>query len=263
MNDYTHILDTMMQAIISGDTSYARLLFRGKKKFMPENQLSVYIQGYHRRLFKVISRIYDGTRYYLGEKIFRERVKYFITAMPSQCYNIEQYALKFSDYTGSICQDKYEYELALLESTLCELSYLPETAALTHGWLEQHTADTLAAASLQLRAASCLLVFSYSVSEFIIKLRSGEQPEKPEIARNYLMVLREGYQTYPVSLEEGEFVLLSLIAEGHTLGQAFTSPRFLPYIAAENLAYDFQRWFARWISEGMLTCVPIKEYQLL
>jgi len=250
MSNYAALLDSMMNALLTDDTTAARSLYPDKKDFSAEEQLSVYVHGYRIRMHKVIKNLYTATHYYLGKDVFQKLVNDYITSTPSHYFNIDKYALEFADYVALTSDDIFACELADLESMLREIYHKPETPPLDKGWLERQTPDSLTNTPLYLRAASRLLVFAYPVSDYITAFRADENPVKPMETMTYLMVLRDSDHMQRVPLEEAEYVLLTLVDEGLTLGAALASEGFAPFAGNEHLAEDFQHWFLRWVNEG-------------
>jgi len=246
---YAALLENMMNALLSGDAAAARTLYRPKPDFTAEDQLSVYVHGYRQRLHRVIRNIYTATHYSLGAESFKALADEFISASPSHYYNIDIYATQFGKYVTSTSKDIFIGELALLEGTLREIYHLPETPALTKDWLKQQSPDSLTNARLQLRIASCLMAFSYPVSDYITAFRAGKKPKRPKPVSNWIMVFRDKDEMQRVALKEAEYILLSLVANRYTLGAAIASERFAPYVN-EKLTKDFQHWFSQWVSEG-------------
>jgi len=251
MNSYATLLENMMDALLAGDTAPARALYRDKQNFPAEAQLSVYVHGYRFRLHKIIRNLYTATHYCLGKDDFKALVDRFIDSTPSHYYNIDKYAIEFGRYVAHTGKDTFICELAYLESTLRDVYHLPEIPALTKDWLKQQAPDNLTNAHLQLRIASRLMAFSYPVSDYITAFRAGKKPKRPKAIQNWIMVLRDSDEMQRVPLKEAEYILLTLVAERHTLGAALASERFAPFVG-ERLAKDFRHWFSRWISEGFL-----------
>jgi len=251
MGEYAALLDRMMNALLDNDLAVARMLYRDKEEFPPEQQLSVYVHGYRGRLQKVIKRIYPALQHYLGEEKYRAMVDEFIASTPSRYFNIDKYAVAFGRHVAATSGDPFARELAVFESTMRELYHKQETAALGKDWLEQQTPEMLTNTKLQLREAAQLMVFAYPLSDYVASCRRGENPPLPGENPEYLMALRDNGEMHCITLAEAEYALLALVAQGHTLGEALASDDFASF-AGNTLAEDFQLWFSRWVNEGFL-----------
>ena len=239
-----------MQAILSNDCAVNSLAYKEKTDYSAEKQLSLYTNGYKKRLYKILAHIYPATLYYMGQENFRALVEAFITSTPSRTFNIDAYAITFGEYIAHNSEDTFAIELALLESIGHEAYYQPETPALQINWLKQQTPETLINTPLKLRAASYLLIFSYPVSSYITALRALENPIKPLEKKTYLMLLRDNGRINHIELEEAEYILLNLIAEGYTIGSALVNEQFISFGNNKNINNLFQGWFSRWVNEG-------------
>jgi hypothetical protein len=103
---------------------------------------------------------------------------------------------------------------------------------------------------LQPRAASRLLASHFPVNEYLTAFRGGANPAKPAPGPTWLLVYRHRHQVQRLLLAEGEYVLLSLLAEGKPLAMALQDARFAAL--GENVHGDIMHWLARWLCEGCL-----------
>jgi hypothetical protein len=251
MSRYAQLLDSMMNAILAGDTESAGALLREKDGFPARAQLAVYAQGYRIRLREAIEGAYPALHYYLGKGAFELLAEGFIAQYPSRHFNLDRYVIGFGPYVAQACADVFACELAELESTIHLVYQAEETPALGVEWAQAQTPESFAAAPLGLRAASRLFAFDYPVEEYFAAFREEKKPATPAPRPNWLLVLRHKHQVKRLALGEAEYLLLSLLAEGHTLGEALDHPHLQPHLD-EHSAVHLRDWMARWINEGVL-----------
>jgi hypothetical protein len=252
MTAYAKLLESMMDAIRTGDTKPASTLLRDKKGFPPQAQLAVYTEGYRLRLKGAIESTYPALRYYLGSRKFAALADGFIAANPSRSFNLDKYTIGFGPYAAKKCDDAFARDLAMLEHAIHDVYQREETAAIDAGWAQSQSPEALAGARLMPRAASCLLAFDYPADTYFSSFREEANPGKPPEDKNWLIVLRHRHQVRRLPLAEAEYQMLSLLAEGMSLSQALDDSRMAAHLSEKGFAAALRGWLPRWVNEGIL-----------
>jgi hypothetical protein len=252
MTGYSALLEDMMGAILAGDTGAAPALLRDKKDFPPSAQLAVYTEGYRLRLVDAVENAYPALATLIGKREFVALAQAFITAHPSRYFNLDKYPVAFAEYVAGASDDPCARDLAALEGAIHDVYLREETPAIESAWAQSQTPATLATAPLALRTAAKLLALECAADDYLTSFRAGEKPPRPAPGKQWLLVLRHKHQVRRLHVEEAEHALLSLLAEGLTLEQAFDDTRLAPYLEQENFAGSLTGWLARWMSEGVL-----------
>jgi len=116
--------------------------------------------------------------------------------------------------------------------------------------LENLTPEAFAAARLRLCPSVKLLEFRTPVSGHFTAVRRGEPWPEPERRVTFLALSRRNYVVQRHELSRPQFVLLSILACGETIGQAITA-------AAEScqdadpLGEELRSWFDEWSAAGL------------
>lgn len=250
--EYAKLLDEVIDAIVEGDMSSAPKLLRDKQDFPATKQLAAYAEGYRLRLAEAVTNAYPALEYYLGKAKFAPLVESYIAAHPSRYFNLDKYAIGFAPFVAVKNEDAFAHELAALEGTIHDVYQREETPPADAAWAAKQTMESLAAASLRLRAAAELLRLTYPVNDYLTAFRAGEKPGKSVQAEQWLLVLRHRNQVQRLVLEEAEFELLLLLAQGRTLTTALEDERFETFVTGQDFASRLTSWLSRWVSEGVL-----------
>lgn len=178
----------MQEAILLGNKidSKPDEWIRSKAEFAPKDQLAVYINSYRYRLYDVVAEDFPVLEYYLGAEVFGKLIKDFINNVPSQYFNIGRYATKLPDYIKSTMpNDKFAYEIAVLENAVSQLTDPKETMPLEPKHLEGITPDALMKITLHPRAALELFEFEYPVNNYYMAMKDDKSPKKSRRKKNF------------------------------------------------------------------------------
>jgi hypothetical protein len=243
MSRYSALLQDMMDTLRAGDSAAPFAT--------PDSHLDVYVEGYRSRLQQVLEGAYPALLHYIGKQAFDAAALRYIAAHPSRHFNLERYPVGFAACLTQC--DQPARELAQLESAIAEVYLTEESPPLTAAWCACQTPETLADTVFTLRTAARLLAFRYSVDDYLSALREGHSPAALAQATQYLLVLRHRNTVLRHRLEEGEYALLALLADGYSVSAALDGTAMSPYTCDPGFAITLTGWFARWAGEGFLT----------
>ncbi|MES2207700.1 MAG: DUF692 family multinuclear iron-containing protein [Pseudomonadota bacterium] len=232
-----------------------------KQEFAPAEQLGVYINAYHARLYEVVEVDYPVLKQYLGDEAFDALITSFINTVRSDHFNIGRFAAKLPNFLASYSSsDKFAYELCVLETQLSQLADAAETVALTAEHLAGFTSETLMDSILYPRQALQLFAFDYDVNHYYCAIQ--EETHTPEVfeKKSYLAIFRHEDIMWRMDLEKHEYQLLQMLFSGKTIGAALEllqteSEHDKPENneEADSEAFgEVYEWFGRWIRNGLL-----------
>jgi hypothetical protein len=236
----------LQTAIHSGDVdgATAETWIVEKENFSPQEQLSVYTNGYRLRLYDLVMGDYEVTAQILGNEM-PKLVREYISKTPSEFYNASNFSAQFAGWLQGQTIEKTAQEMVILEKAIADCYNLPEDEPLTQNDLQGVATEDFTELKLRPRTAAFLLEFEQDVHSY---MRGFYRKEKAEIAKKklYLFVYRHNSQTYRLPLEQGEFEMLKLLAEGKKIGDAFAA------LEGKVTPEKIQEWFGRWMREGVL-----------
>lgn len=235
---------------------------RPKPNFPAEEQLSVYIKGYRFRLFDVITEEYPVLRQYLGNKAMDNFIKDYINNVPSEWWNASRVITRMPEY-ASIYEgcDAFARELCDFETAIALLFHAPETRALTPEDLAGMDPETLMDTVLRPRIALKLFAFEHNINAYY--QASMDEAELPAAVKEktYAVVFRHEDAMWRLSLEEMEHALLVRLFAKQKVGDALEALAQSYQLDELALAEKVQRWFARWVRNGVLAA-PKSSQQL-
>lgn len=250
LTPYAEELGDMQAAILQKDGAVMNPQERivPKPDFAPEEQIQTYINGYRFRLFDLVHEDYPALRSVLGKKNFDTLTEEYIEATPSEHFNISRYVEKFPAFVQERISP-FAYELAVLETALSRIFDAPETSVLTQDSLAGVSAEGFMEMVLRPRTALKLFAFSYPVNRYYQGHLDGNKPDAPEKEASFLAVYRHEDQLWRLDLEEREYMLLSSLFAGMTVGESLGA--VIPDEDQETLA-SVNVWFGKWIGNGLL-----------
>jgi hypothetical protein len=248
MHEYVANLAGLQQAIVTGDIQSAPEL-AAHSSMTSKQQLHIYISGYRERLHTALRNSYPAVLEYTGAAKFDELATGFIETVPSESYNLDIHLLSFATYISEVGTQE-ETELAHVEAVLSELFMLPEERALTADDVTRIGESGFVQTPLRLRTASRLLSFQSKVNEYLSFQRNGEAPKYILNQPQHILVFRHNHQIQRMELSEEEYVLLRLLENTHTVGDALRE-FILTYSHFAKNAGWIQQHFMQWISSGI------------
>lgn len=247
---YAAELGDMQEAILSGqgEVMNPQTSIVPKPDFSPEEQIQTYIKGYRYRLFDIVYDDYPALRALIGKKAMDVLIFAYIEAAPSTHFNIARYIEGFPSFAQNHISP-CAYELCVLETALSRVFDDAETPVLNPAELAGISADDFAAMKLRPRAALKLLAFSYPINALYQAFLNGEAITEPQKSPSFVAVYRHNDALWRLDLEEGEYLVLSGLGAGLSIGEALNAA------TAHDAADDapVAQWFSRWVGNGLLS----------
>jgi uncharacterized protein (UPF0276 family) len=239
----------MQEAIMRGNKfdSLPNTWVRSKANFAPLDQLMVYVNSYRYRLFDVVSEDYPVLKQYLTEKSFCDLIWDFISQTQPDHFNIGRFALKLPDFIiNSLPNDDFAHALCHLETTVAQMTDPKETEALKDSQIKELTSEKLLNYKLYPREALTLMNFEWQVNEYYQAVMDEGVIPIPKLESTYLAVYRHEDIVWRMSLEKGEFELISKLFSGATIGESLSD-----IDDSEN--NKITEYFSRWMRNGLLS----------
>lgn len=244
---YEQELADMQTAILSGDVDVMNPDDRiiPKSDFSPTEQIQSYIDGYRFRLFDIVFDDYPAVMKAMGKDSFIDIIDGFIENTPSHHFNVARYIDAFPEYIKANT-DPFIHELSILETAISRLFDEEETAALTQADLDRYDPESFMNAHLLPRKALKLFAFSFPVNSFYEAYVSDKAMDVPGNDPSYLVVYRHNDEMWRLNLEEREYLVLSSLFSGLSIGEALSA------VLPDDEIDAIGPWFSRWISNGIL-----------
>lgn len=246
----------MLDAIVQGEEgdSHPEQWIRAKENFSPAAQLAVYMNAYRYRLHDVTAEDYPVLQKYLGDDAFYALMWAFVNHARSAHFNIARFALQLPNFvTKHLPDDLFARELAILETTIAQLTDPEETPALTAEHLEGLTPERLMQTVLQPRTALQLLSFTYPVNHYYRAVQDEQNPTSPAPEASWLAVFRHEDVVWRMDLDAQEFFMLNTLFSGETVEAALLALQAKFDLDETVLMERLSDWFGRWMRNGLLT----------
>ena len=264
--------ESMQEQHVDGTsmTERAEAYIKPNRHLSAFERLEIYNRQYWLRVMAALEEDFPAVKEVIGEELFQELSRQYLAAHPSRSFtlrnlgsNLPAWLAKHSEYAGDLAElaiDVARVEWAYAEAF--DLTELPPIGA-------EEIAALHMEARLILQPYLQLLALSYPVDDLVLhahkKLKAadpsnteytafGDDFQLPEIERNdtWLAVHRLDLSVYYRQLEREEYVMLSAIANGSSLGGALESAFHESHLDADQQATCIQQWFASWTELGWL-----------
>ncbi|HKD37634.1 MAG TPA: DNA-binding domain-containing protein [Pirellulales bacterium] len=232
-------------------------------------RLAIYANAYYARLLECLGEEFPVLKQTLGEETFDAFSFDYLQHYPSQSYTLGKLGENFARYlneTRPAADDTQSHELENRESLpadwpdfLIELATIEWTFSqvfdgpgiegqtlLSSEQLQSIDAEEWPSARLEVVPCLKLLDLRFPVNAYYTAIRRGESPVLPSPAPTWLAVTRRDFVVRRHELTERQFVLLSALAVGETIGAAIERAAGTPGGSLDEFALELGDWFRDW-----------------
>ena len=240
-------------------------------------RLAIYANAYYARLLECLGEEFPVLKQTLGEETFDAFAFGYLQSYPSRSYTLNRLGANFAAFlaetrpAGSdditdasnpevdtltlLSPDWPDFliDLATLEWTFSQVFDGPgveREPLLEATELRNIGIDRWPSSRIETVPCLKLLELRFPVNAYYTAARKGELPPLPEQARNWLAVNRRDYIVRRHEISEPQFVLLTALVEGKTIGAAIERVLELPDANVDQLASQLRTWFHDWAAEG-------------
>jgi hypothetical protein len=244
-------------------------------------RLAIYANAYYARLLECLGEEFPVLKQTLGDETFEAFAFAYLQTYPSRSYTLNRLGANFAAYLaetrpaveivsedGEELGDTIEAEaddtlakdwpdflidLATMEWTFSQVfdcQGVEGEALLDASELRNVGVDRWPNARLELVPCLRLLESRFPVNEYYTSARDGQQPPIPAASPSWLAVSRRDFVVRRHEISYPQFVLLTALTEGGTIGAAIERVAQLPQIDVETLSSELHAWFHDWAAEG-------------
>jgi hypothetical protein len=219
-------------------------------------RLDVYREMYLLRMQEALEIDYPALAHYLGAEAFAKMVERYVEAHPSRSYTLNRLGDHLPEFLATYAgapKPEFCRQLARLELALTEVFDEAETPVLSAEAIAAVPVDAWERARLKPVAAFRLIESSYPVSEYLAAV--DDETAAPPIRKRttWVAAYRRNFRVHRMDLKRPAYALLSLLAEGNTVGDA-VSTVLLSQKVRETQLFE---WFRDWVSEGLFHAVEL------
>ena len=245
MADYETSLTSLQTAILN-KTPETVIDLLGRKTPSLARRLDAYIDGYRIRLQKTVASDYPATKHYLGGDIFDALVSDYVEQAHSTSYTIDRYPWGFADYLGVHANNPAASAIALLESTISEVFWLPDSKPFVPA--ADFSMEQLMDLTLRHRTASKLLHLDYGTEAYLAAFRD-EQAADIVKQDTFLFIVRHENHVRRHRLSRAQALLFQTLS-GKPFAEALEQVMTNHPEHAEDIQTELGNWLGKWIQEG-------------
>lgn len=228
-------------------------------------RLSIYADMYFVRLIEIMGEDFPTVRHLLGTDLFSEVAKDYVTRYPSTHYSLAhlgkqfpQFLLEDSELPSNV-ERGFAVAVATVERNIENVFDEQQDEPLSFEEIQSINADNWDRIRLKPISALRLLRLPYSVNDYISAVRKEHSAVVPSQTDAFLVVYRRNYRVWRSDIDARQFVLLSALFEGQTLGESLAECAEIPGFDTDSLATSLVDWFRDWATEGYFTSVSLAD----
>ncbi len=251
-------------------------MIRRSRNLTSTERLNVYANAYYARLLECLREEFPATLRALGSDAFDAFAVDYLQHHPSGSYTLADPGGKFPQYLADsrpaditaseleVSWPEFLIDLATTERVYSEVFDGPgmeRGRMLQSSDLTSVTSEEMAEAVLEPAPCLRLLALRYTVHEYISGVQQGQEPEFPTAEPTWLVVSRRDYVVRRCAVSEAEYVLLSAIVSGSTLGAAIAAVSATTAMDSDQLAASLRDWFCRWAAAAWFSGIRIRRQE--
>jgi hypothetical protein len=242
-------------------------------------RLAIYANAYYARLLECLGEEFPVLKQTLGDETFDAFAFGYLQNYPSRSYTLNRLGANFAAFlaeTRPAAADTdageeiplgpdwpdFLIDLATLEWTFSQVFDGPgveRQPLLEATELRKIGVDRWPNARIEPVPCLKLLALRFPVNAYYTGARRGELPPVPGPADNWLAITRRDYIVRRHEISEPQFVLLTALIEGQTIGAAIERVLELPDENVDVLAGQLRTWFHDWAAEGFFRRIVADE----
>ncbi|HUY87698.1 MAG TPA: DNA-binding domain-containing protein [Pirellulales bacterium] len=249
------------------------------RQLTSRERLSIYHNAYFARLLECLRSVFPSLARAVGNEAFDELGVGYLQRYPSHSYTLDALGANFDRYLQETRPDRDEatglsetwpdflIELATLEWAVNEVFDGPGNER-QPGWTAESVAATIASCwpDVQIKPSPSLKVFSFRfpVNDYYTSLRQAasdeDLPAIPDPSPTWLALTRRDYIVRRHALTPAQFILLSAITSGESVGQAILRAATVEEGSLEEFSTKLQDWFRRWTAAGFFVAMESEPF---
>lgn len=269
--------DGAMQEIPAGKEKLDTVILPSSK-LDSLRRIEVYANAYYGRLIECMAGEFTVLVETIGEEAFNELAFAYLQRYPSASYTLNDLSRNFAKYLDESRPDRaglaegeqpavswpdLMIDLAKLEWTIGEVFDAPGVEGepiLTAADLQNIPPANWADVKLEPVVCLRLLAFTHPVNDYFTRVRHAEEGETvpmPDPGEEYAAIFRRDYVVRRHVLSRPQFVLISALRDGATLGDAIARAAEETDMSDDDLASHLRAWFEEWTAAGMFHRVQL------
>lgn len=238
------------------DAARLETIVTRSKALSATERLQIYANMYLWRIVDILCDEYPTVRRIVGPERFYELSTGYITAHPSQHYDLAQMSVRFSSYllheVEVLEHREFIVEVAQLERSMEDAFDAPRVDSLDIDDLLGIAEDAWPQVRFVLMPALQLHEFEYPVNQFVQAYREDRHQDLPNPEQSWVAVYRgRDYRAWRCALRHEQYRLLRSLEQGQCLGEAITELAEDPEVDLSVLLPQLRTWFEQWASDGL------------
>ena len=235
------------------------LVIQPSRQMTSHDRLQIYQRAYFSRLIECMRVQYPSVHRALGDETFDAMAFGYLVQSPSQSHTLATLGHAFPAFLVAMrppAEDEAKLDFAdfLIDLANVEWAYGevfhgsgPEVEeSLSSRELSDLSPDEFADSHLIPHESLRLMKFRFPVHEYVTAVRNDADPLTPEARDGYLVIHRREYVVRRSEITREQFILLSSITQGKTVGDALRALWEASPGKGQPLTQSVREWFQDW-----------------
>jgi len=230
------------------------------KYLTAKERMQAYQYAYFARLEDALASDYEAVKHYLGDEQFEEISRSYFDKYPSKSYTLNVVGEYFPEFLGTLPLTNRDFliELARLELTISQLMDVEESPKLTFESIPSIPNDLWGNVKLIPIIGIALLKHEYPTNHYVnLVITNKSTPKIIRRKKEYIVVFRNEYQTWRMSIEKPAFVVLNALISGKTLSESLELIAEQFPMELTSIEPKISEWFQNWIEHGFFQAIEI------
>ncbi len=219
----------------------------------PLERISVYADMYFWRFIEIMSGEYPTVQHLLGEELFEQVVRDYVTRYPSTYYNLNRLSIKFPHYLEKEAADlphqPFVAAIATVERVMEDAFDDPYREKISPDAIQGIPGEKWTDIRLQFNPALYLLELEYPVNDYMTAVYENRHMDIPQAQKAFVVVYRCNYTVWREDLDYESYLLLSRLKDGESLGEALENCTQQEGVDADKITASLGEWFQQWTAQ--------------
>jgi len=221
-------------------------------------RIEIYGNMYFWRLQDCLDSDFQSVKYAVGDAEFADLTKAYLVKHPSRYYNLNRLGDRFAAFLRAQKAHPHRIflaELAELERAIEVVFDAPRATSIRRSAIGHVPQEVWADTRVGFIPAFSLHAFTHPINAFVDAVRKENGPSMPSRAKTWVAVYRKNHAVWRMDLNRQQFVILSTLHSGKTVGESLEAGLAVPGTDLNVIAGQVASWFELWAARGFFAAL--------
>lgn len=228
------------------------------KSLTSRERIEIYGNMYFWRLQDCLDGDFQSVKYAVGNSEFADLTKAYLVKHPSRYYNLNRLGDRFATFLRAQKDHPHRIflaELAELERAIEVVFDAPRATSVGRSAIRRLPQAAWPETRIEFISALSLHAFTHPINAFVDAVRKKENPAKPAREKTWIAVYRKNHAVWRMDLNRQQFVILTALQSGKTVGEALEAGLAVPGTDLNAIVGQIASWFELWAARGFFSAL--------